>query len=130
MAGLSSKAASALKKALSRTLFRDLNNQVMTLENSIKGEDAFDRGREQEADRILSVEEYVDGSEIWPVGDLFGNLTRGLDESGLSSALTIVKSRMGELKAEEAAFIEKARLEHERTAPHLRFEPPVGRFDR
>ena len=130
MAGLSSKAADALKKVMSRTMFHDLNSCKGALKDMIKSEETLTAGREFNAENILSVEKYVDGTEIWPKGDLFMQLTKGLDESGLRSALSVVQSRMDDLHREETAYIEKARVRHERIAPELRFDPPVGKFDR
>ncbi|MBA7663842.1 hypothetical protein ES703_71890 [subsurface metagenome] len=128
MAGLSSKAAEALKKAVSRDMLRNLTGFERTLETAIRNEEAFTATRELQAEGILSVEKYVDGREIWPKGRLFYNLTDDLDEAGLRSALSVVLARKEEVKAEERAFWEKQKEAHDRDLPEAVFVPTPGRF--
>jgi len=130
MAGLSSKASAALTKVMSRTMLTALAGQENSLKNSIEQYETITKGRDMKAASILSVEKYVDGTEIWPKGDLFRQIVEHLDEAGLRSALTIVQSRIADLKGQEAVYLEKDRIEHERTSPDLRWKPDLGRFDR
>lgn len=128
MAGLLSREGEALKKALSREKKVELTQKIDQLESAIKQIEAMNASRAAEAERILSVERNVDGSEIWPQGNLFRSLTIGLDESGLRSAITIIASVLSDVKSKEAEWIEEQRVEHERTAPHLKFRPDYTHF--
>lgn len=128
MAGLSSNAGMALKKAMSVEKKLALATMKQSLEQSITNEEVLNAGREQEAQRILSVETYVDGQEVWPGGDLFRNLTQGLDEAGLRSALGIIDYRIKEVLALEQAWIAEQKAIHERQAPHVKFVPDLTRF--
>lgn len=130
MAGLSSKAAEALTKIMSRMMLDKLASQANELKVRIAQEEQMAKGRDMKAASILSVEKYVDGTEIWPKGDMFHLLVDHLDEAGLRSALTIVESRTADLKRQESAYLVEDRIAHERTAPGVRYRPDIGRFDR
>jgi hypothetical protein len=105
MAGLTSREGEAIKKALRLDTMINLAHKVDYLEREIKKESELTRGRALEATRILEPKKHVDGSEIRPAGNLFGNLVRGLDESGLISALTVVKDVKTELEAKRAKWV-------------------------
>ncbi|GAI50908.1 unnamed protein product, partial [marine sediment metagenome] len=128
MAGLSSKEGSALKKAISKEKKSSLAGMANVLANAIKNAEAVDGSRDLEAERILSVETYVSGEEIWPKGSLFNNLIAGLDKSGLKTALGIIETRRNEVLALEATWIAERKAIHEKTAPYVPFKPDYTRF--
>jgi len=128
MAGLSSKASAAFAKAVSVEKKVPLSNLLRAIASDIDQEGVLNNGREREAERILRVEKYADGSEIWPKGDLVRNLLKGLDEAGLREALTVVKAAYVNVLAKEAEWIEKERRRHEETAPGVEFRPDFTQF--
>lgn len=128
MAGLSTSAGSALKKAILKERLVSLSGMASSLATAIKQEHALNASRELEAERILTREEYVNGKEIWPKGSLFRNLTMGLDESGLTTALGIVEARRNEVLALQATWIAEQKAIHEKHAPDIIFKPDYTTF--
>jgi len=110
MAGLTSREGEAIKKVLALDTGVDLLHKISQLERSIDYEQGLTRYRAQEATRILEPKKHVDGREIRAAGPLFQNLVKGLDESGLISALTAVQSVKTELDAKRAEWLTKAEL--------------------
>jgi len=105
MAGLTSREGEAIKKALDLDTMTDLSHKIGQLERAIKQEEGSARYRALEAARILEPKKHIDGSEIRPTGNLFGNLIQGLDEAGLRSALTAVQSVKAELEAKRSQWV-------------------------
>jgi len=105
MAGLTSREGQAIRKALDWDTMDRLTYKVDQLERLIEHEVGLTRHRAHEATRILEPIKTNDGKDVRVKGSLFENLTKGLDESGLISALTAVKSVMAELEAKRAIWL-------------------------
>ena len=108
MAGLTSREGEAIKKALALDTMTDLLHKIEWLERDIRQEESLTGYRALEATRIIEPKKHTDGSDIRPTGDLFKNLTKGLDEAGLKSALTAVQSVKIDLEAKRAKWLENA----------------------
>jgi hypothetical protein len=108
MAGLTSREGEAIKKALDLDVMSDLYHKVEWLERLIAQEVGMNADRVKEATRILDTKKTVDGKEIRAKGDLFKRMVRGLDESGLISALSAVKSVMLDLQAKRTDWLAEA----------------------
>ena len=107
MAGLTSRESEAIRKALDLDTMDRLSHKVSQLEYLIELEVGLSRRRANEATRILEPKKTKDGKEIRPAGPLFENLVKGLDESGLISAVTAVKSVRLNLEAKRAEWLAK-----------------------
>ena len=107
MAGLTSREGEAIAKALDLDTMTRLSYKVDALEKLIKAEVGMTQYRAKEATRILEPKKSVDGTIIRPRGSLFENMITGLDESGLISALTVVKSVRLNLEAKRAEWLAK-----------------------
>ena len=122
MAGLTNRESEAIRKALDLDTMDRLSHKVSQLENLIELEVGLSRYRANEATRILEPKKTKDGKEIRPAGPLFENLVKGLDESGLISAVTAVKSVMIDLEAKRSIWLTKA----EAGLDHAGFLPRKG----
>ena len=105
MAGLTSREGEAIRKALDHDTMVGLSQKVVFLEREIQKEVGFNEYRAREATRILEPKKDVTGKEIRPTGSLFENMVRGLDESGLISALTAVRSVAAVLEAKKKEWV-------------------------
>ena len=105
MAGLTSREGLAIQKALDLDTGYQLFYKVDQLEKLIELEVGLTRYRANEATRILEPKKTVDGKEVRPTGSLFENLIKGLDESGLISALTSVKGVQVDLDAKRSMWV-------------------------
>ena len=110
MAGLTSREGEAIKKALALDTGVDLLHKIDYLEKQIKQEEGFTRYRAIEASRILEPKVTESGIKEFAKGPLFQNLVKGLDESGLISALTAVQSVKTELEAKKAQWLKDANV--------------------
>jgi hypothetical protein len=124
MAGLTSREGEAIKKALDLDTLDKLQGKVTQLEYSIRMEESLTNYRAKEATRILEPKKYKDGREIRAKGDLFKNLVEGLDESGLISAVTAVKSVMLDVEAKRAIWLTAAekRADEAGFLPHKKYD--------
>jgi len=128
MAGLSSVAADALRKAISQDKKLGLTHKVEGLKGDLRHLEVVEGSREAEAKRILAPRFLADGTEDFPKGSLFSNLTRGLDADGIRSAVNVVESRLNEVRRLESEWIEKERIAFQKKTPHLIFKPDYTRF--
>jgi len=92
MGTLSTKAASALDKVLKRKTLVDIKQFIAGLERHLDNFVTETARVEAEADRILDVETYLDGSEIIDRGHLEQNLTKNLDGPSLTRAISTATS--------------------------------------
>jgi len=110
MAGLTSREGEAIRKALDHDTMNNLSQKIDFLEREIKKEVGFNEYRAREATRILEPQKTVTGEEIRPTGSLFENMVRGLDESGLISALTTVRSVAAVLEGKKKDWLKSANI--------------------
>ena len=114
MAGLTSREGEAIKKALALDTLVKLSQKVGWLEREIRQEESYTRYRALEATRILEPKKDVTGAEIRPAGTLFENMVNHLDEAGLISALTAVKSVIVDLEAKRAEWLKNAHTQEDK----------------
>jgi len=123
MAKFSTKAASALDKVLRRKYLVDFPRIIARLEADLRNRQAETANVEKEADRILEVETYMDGSEIIDKGDLFGNLTNNLGEDELPRAIAVAKSVQTLMAAAREVWLLAKEAEHEAVGPPKKWDP-------
>ncbi len=110
MAGLTSREGEAIRKALDHDTMNNLSQKIDFLEREIKKEVGFNEYRAREATRILEPQKTVTGEEIRPAGSLFENMVRELDEAGLISALTAVRSVAAVLEGKKKDWLKSANI--------------------
>ena len=122
MAKFSTKAASALDKVLRRKSLVDFPGIIRSLEADLRNRQVETANVEKEADRILEVETYLDGSEIPDKGRLFYNLTENLGEDEIPRAIAVAKSVQSLMAATREAWLLKQKAEHEAKGPPTRWD--------
>jgi len=112
MAKFSTKAASAFDKVLKRQTLVDFPGIIGSLEADLRNKQAETAYVEQEANRILTVKTYLDGSEIRAKGPLISNLTSTLDEEDIPRAIAVAKAvRTLMAAAREAWLLERKAIQ-------------------
>jgi len=127
MGTLSTKGASALDKVLKRKTLVEIKQFIDGLERHLDNCEAETASIEQEADRILDIETYLDGSEIIDKGPLEHNLTRNLDGPSITRAISTATSVLNVVKAKREAWLADNKAKHEagHRTKHIRYEPDV-----
>ena len=105
MAKFSTKAGSALTKVLGTKTLVQISQLINILGIEKNNDEAKTASIEAEAERIMDVERYVDGSEIIDRGPLLLNLTKGLDHDAITRAISICNSVHARIQAERDAWL-------------------------
>jgi len=113
MAKFSTKAASAFDKVLRSESLVDFHGIISGLEAALKNKQAETASVEHTANRILTVETYLDGSEIKDKGPLIRNLTEHLDEEDIPRAIAVAKSVHTLMAAAREAWLLDKKAKHE-----------------
>jgi len=127
MGTFSTKAASALDKVLKRKTLVQISQLINTLERNLDNEVQETAYIEQEADRILDVKTYLDGSEIIDKGALETNLTKNLDGPSIARAISTATLVFNLVNAKREAWLAegKAKWEAGHRTKHITYRPDV-----
>ena len=127
MGTFSTKAASALEKVLKRGTLVQIRQLITTLERALDNEVQETAYIEKEADRILDVETYLDGSEVIDKGPLETNLTKNLDGPSITRAISTATSVLNLVNAKREAWLAEGKAEWEagRMTKHIQYKEDV-----
>jgi len=122
MGTFSTKAASALDKVLRRKTLLQIKAVIRTLETELDQIEAQTASIEQQADRILDVQKYADGSEKYDKGRLEYNLTQNLDGPSITRAISTATSVFNLVTDKREAWKLEQKAEHDAKDPYRRWD--------
>ncbi|MBA7696035.1 hypothetical protein ES703_104677 [subsurface metagenome] len=122
MGTFSTKASNALEKVLKRKTLVEIS-QLLTrlgldLDNCVNETARI----EQEADRVLDVKYYKDGSEMLDQGPLAANLTRNLDGPSITRAISTATTVLDLVKSRRSAWILEQKAKHDARDPYMKWD--------